>query len=174
MQSAVSAEVNPQSKAIQVMHVTYKTRAKFEDVVSRLEAQLGRHDVLAYQELVKDPKKAKDVEKIIAAQAGSSGLMIFAIYDHGSLLTIKKGKAQNAKQYIIGNPLVAARMTEHDIGAALYAPLRMLVYQTSDGEVRIEYDLPSSLFGQFGNPDIDVVAKDLDRKMSHLVSGAIN
>ena len=76
--------------------------------------------------------------------------MLFEIQQHGKLLGIV-GAARKAKQYVLGNPLIAIQMTRHDIRASLYAPLRMIVYEIEGHAVRAEYDLPSSLFGQFGN-----------------------
>ncbi len=133
-----------------------------------LRASLGRHDVSAYWDLVADPNRANEVEAILQRQEGSSGLMLFTTYDHGPLLTIK-GAPRKARQYVVGNPLYAARMTQHDIRAALYAPLRALVYVDDSGRTTVEYDLPSSLFGQFGNHKVNEVAAELDRKMSALV-----
>jgi hypothetical protein len=52
--------------------------------------------------------------------------MIFAAYDHGALLNIKSAP-RKAKQYVVENPLIAARMTEYDVRAALFA-LRVPVY----------------------------------------------
>ena len=45
-------------------------------------------------------------------------------------------------------------MTQHDIRASLYAPLRVLIYENEEGKTCVEYDRPSSLFGQFGNDRI--------------------
>lgn len=115
--------------AITVNHVTYSSDTSFEAFTSALESQLGHHDISAYQRQLKNPKEAKDVEKILHAQEGSSGFMLFSTYDHGALLAIK-GAPQKARQYVIGNPLFAARMTEHDIRAALYAPLGFLSMPT--------------------------------------------
>ncbi len=72
----------------------------------------------------------------------------------------------------MGNPLVAARMTQYDIRAALYAPLRILVYEADDHATRVEYDLPSSLFGQFDNPEVTTVALSLDAKLARLIEKA--
>ena len=36
----------------------------------------------------------------------------------------------------------------------------------------VEYDLPSSLFGQFGDERVDRVAAMLDRKLENLVTTA--
>lgn len=87
--------------------------------------------------------------------------MIFGHQEHGKLLNIK-GKPRKAIQYLIGNPLTAVEMTQYDVRAALYAPLRIIVYEGEDGVVYAEYDLPSNLFGQFGNEAILNIAKGLD------------
>jgi uncharacterized protein (DUF302 family) len=65
-------------------------------------------------------------------------------------------------------------MTEHDIRAALYAPLRVLVYEDADSKLQVEYDLPSTLFGQFRNSQVDAVAKELDDKLAMLVQASSN
>ena len=64
-------------------------------------------------------------------------------------------------------------MTQHDIQAGLYAPLRVLIYENEEGKTRVEYDRPSSLFGQFNDDRIAPVASMLDRKLEALVAAAI-
>ena len=59
-------------------------------------------------------------------------------------------------------------MTQRGIGSGLYAPLSLLVAGDEGGTV-LEYDRPSTLLGQFDNPDIDEVARELDEKMAALV-----
>ena len=83
------------------------------------------------------------------------------------------GQTKKAVQYLLGNPLFAVRMTQHDIRAGLYAPLRVLVYEDEGGKTCIEYDRPSSLFGQFGHASVTEVATMLDRKLEQLVAEAI-
>ena len=64
-------------------------------------------------------------------------------------------------------------MTQHDIRASLYAPLRVLLYENEEGKTCVEYDKPTSLFGQFGHVEINATAAMLDRKLDALVSAAI-
>lgn len=64
-------------------------------------------------------------------------------------------------------------MTLHNVAAGLYAPLRLLVYEIGEGKTCLEYDRPSSLFGQFHNDRITAVAEMLDRKLEELVAGAV-
>ena len=103
--------------------------------------------------------------------AGPIGFMLFATHNHGALLRLA-GQQRKAVQYVVGNPLFALQMTQHDIRASLYAPLRVLIYENEDGKTCVEYDKPSSLFGQFGDDRISPTAAMLDRKLEALVAKA--
>ena len=63
-------------------------------------------------------------------------------------------------------------MPRHAIGASLYAPLRVLIYEADDGKTCIEYDRPSSLFGQFGDERVGRVAAELDQRLEDLEATA--
>src|ERR1044072_2954014 len=103
--------------------------------------------------------------------AGPSGFMLFSTNDPGSLLRLA-GQEHKAVQYVVGNPLFALQMTQHDIRASLYAPLRVRIYEDEGGKPCGEYARPSSLFGQFGNDRIAPTAAMLDRKLEALVSAS--
>jgi uncharacterized protein (DUF302 family) len=154
-----------------VDHVGLVSNKPFEDVAKAFERQMGRFDPNVSKSLAEngdtDEAKAK-----FEAMAGRSGFMLFGKADHGSLLRIA-GQKRKAIQYVVGNPLFALQMTRHDIRASLYAPLRVLLYQNEEGKTCVEYDKPSSLFGQFGHAEIAATAAMLDRKLDALVSAAI-
>jgi uncharacterized protein (DUF302 family) len=57
------------------------------------------------------------------------------------------GKARNTLQYDIGNPLTASVMTRHQLSAALYPPIRVVLYENDAGHSVFEYDQPSTTFG---------------------------
>jgi uncharacterized protein (DUF302 family) len=75
-------------------------------------------------------------------------------------------------QYDIGNPLTASRMTRHQISAGLYAPIRVLLREDSEGRVAFEYDRPVSVFGQFHDAEVDLVAQQLDRDLQAALEDA--
>jgi uncharacterized protein (DUF302 family) len=152
-------------RKIEVRHVSLEISADFESFTQALERSLGRFDYSLYKDLETDPRS---VEKRLKELAGEEGLMLFNVQEHGRLLNIV-GSPRKAKQYVVGNPLIAITMTRHDIRAALYAPLSMLVYEADDRSTQIEFDQPSSLFGQFNNPDITTVARSLDTKLANLI-----
>ena len=98
-------------------------------------------------------------------------LSIFLTRDHGMLLGIY-GMTRKAVQYEIGNPFTASSMTRHQLAAANYAPLRVILYEPDNGGTRIEYDLPSSLFGQFGDDRVTKVGRGLDVALERALRAA--
>lgn len=153
-----------------VAHVRTETNKPFEEVAKALERQLATFD----PELRRAVAESGDTEAVkakIEAMAGFSGFMLFGTKDHGALLRLA-GQKRKAVQYVIGNPLFAVQMTQHDIRASLYAPLRILLYVNDGGKTCVEYDKPSSLFGQFANERIQPTAAILDRKLEALVSAS--
>jgi uncharacterized protein (DUF302 family) len=153
-----------------VVHVRLATDKPFEEVAGAFERQLGRFDPDAYRSLAAEGD-AEGVKAKIEAMAGPSGFMLFATQDHGALLRLA-GQKRKAIQYVVGNPLLALQMTQHDIRASLYAPLRVLLYE-KEGKTYLEYDKPSSLFGQFDDDRVARVAGLLDRKLEDLVRAAV-
>ena len=153
-----------------VHHIRLTTAKPFDQVRSDFERQLGRFEADAYTS-VAAAENAETARTRIEAMAGPSGLMLFAMYDHGSLLRVV-GLTRKALQYVVGNPLSAIQMTQHAIGASLYAPLRVLLYENDEGKTCVEYDRPSSLFGQFGDDRIAQVASSLDQKLEDLAATA--
>ena len=153
-----------------VDHVRRETDKPFEDVAKAFERQLGRFDPDVYKALA-GSGDAEAARAKIEAMAGPSGFMLFATHNHGALLRLA-GQKRKAVQYVVGNPLFAFQMTRHDIRASLYAPLRVLIYEDDEGKTCVEYDRPSSLFGQFGNDRISPTAAMLDNKLEALVAVA--
>ena len=153
-----------------VEHVRVTTGKPFAEVTAAFEGRLGKFDPEVYQRLREggDPEEAR---ARIGAMVGPSGFMLFAARDHGKLLRLF-GQQRNAVQYTVGNPLFAVEMTRHALGAGLYAPLRVLVYEAEDGKTCIEYDRPSTLFGQFGDVRVSRMAADLDQKLEELAATA--
>lgn len=155
-----------------ITHVNYKSSKPFAAVTAAIEKQLGKFNPEIDKSLSSEPLNAADIESKMRAMEGSSGLMIFAVRDHGHLLALK-GKPALAKQYEIGNPLVALEMTRHDLRAGEYAPLRIYVYVGEDNLTHVDYDLPSSIFGRFQSKQVVEVAKSLDEKLEKLVTTAL-
>ena len=153
-------------KIITVSHQQILLNSTYELFTGNLESLVKRlHPDYASGALM----APQDVQSYLESLQGDTGLILFNIQNHGDLLNLY-GKPRKAKQYVIGNPLIAIQMTVQDIRAALYAPLRMIVYESDDRNVFAEYDLPSTLFGQFGNANVLEVAKGLDIKLLNVIN----
>jgi len=154
--------------SINVSHQCVALKGTYENFIQKIEIVLNRLDPNWSAALPGDPE---GVRQYLTKVAGDTGLMIFGHQDHGKLLVIR-GKPRKAIQYLIGNPLTASEMTQYDIRAGLYAPLRILVYEGDDHLLYAEYDLPSTLFGQFGAEQVLAVSKELDRSILAVILAA--
>jgi uncharacterized protein (DUF302 family) len=167
-----SDDAAPAPTVSSVTHINVKSSKSFDAVTKVIESQLGKYEAQAVGALLRPPVNVAEVESKIHAMEGSSGLMLFAVRDHGQLLALK-GKKTLARQYEIGNPLVALEMTQWDVRAGEYAPLRIFVYVGDDNQTHVDYDLPSTIFGRLHSAQVDKVAQGLDQKVEMLVANAI-
>jgi hypothetical protein len=167
-QSAGANEEYPimTKQIISVEHVRVESAKSFADVRAALERTLPQLD----PSLVKALGEG-DVERASREKKEGSELSIFLVRDHGALLKIA-GKARNALQYDIGNPITASLMTRHRLAAALYAPIRVVLYENDAGHGVFEYDQPSSTFGQFGDERVTVIARGLDAALARALTRA--
>ena len=159
--SASAKEPKVSRHDIQVEHIRIDSPKPYEEVRAALE-KLPRFDdriraLLHYGEIARVTDELKHLQ-------GDAGLVIFSVATHGEWLQILSDK-RNARQYVIGNVLVSTQMTQHELAAGLYAPLRVMLYENGAGTATFEYDRPSTLFGQYGDERVTAVAKDLDRQI---------
>lgn len=156
------------SRQVSVMHQDLEIGVSYALFTRNFEAILGRFDPTVSAVLASDPAAA---QARIRQMEGEQGLMIFAVQNHGALFALA-GAQRNARRYHVGNPGIAFQMTRHDIRTGLYAPLSVLVYEATPGTVRVEFDQPSTLFGQFGDADVLAVARALDGKLEKVIERA--
>jgi uncharacterized protein (DUF302 family) len=152
---------------LQVEHVRIEAAKAFADVKAALEELVPPLDPAIPETLWQG-----HIEQAKEALERGPELAIFSARDHGGLLRIV-GLARRAVQYEIGNPLTATRMTQHQLPAALYAPLRVVLYENDAGRAVFEYDRPSLLFGQFGDERVTAVARELDASLERVLLKAV-
>ena len=154
-------------RPVQIEHVRIESTKPFADVRAALEETVPPLDPTI-------PEALRQGDIVRASEALQRGpeLAIFSARDHGGLLRTAD-LARHAVQYEIGNPLTATKMTRHRIAAALYAPLRVVLYENEAGRAVFEYDRPSSLFGQFADERVTTVGRELDTSLERaLVTAA--
>jgi uncharacterized protein (DUF302 family) len=160
--------INTSVEKITVGHVAIRSSKSFNAVRAALEALIPRLDD-GFLTLLRFGLVDRARQELEAAAT----LSIFGTRDHGALLAIA-GLKRQAIQYDIGNPLTASMMTRHKISAGLYAPIRVLLRESPEGEVAFEYDRPISIFGQFGDERVDSVDRKLDENLKDVLQGAAN
>jgi uncharacterized protein (DUF302 family) len=133
------------------------TRARFDHEVPPLDPAI-------IADLVLGSASWAQVEQAIETRIGPHGLFALARLDQGALLSLD-GQPLEATLYLVGNPLIARRVTAERPAGALYAPFRVAVFSDDDG-VQVSYDQPSSVFASLGSAVIDEIAADLDAKIA--------
>ena len=160
----MAASISP--RTIEISHVVIETLKPFDEVRASLEVLILPIDpeipVLLENGITDRLKQRLDA---------APELSVFLTREHGRLLGIY-GQARCAVQYEIGNALTASTMMRRTLAAGLYAPVRIVLYELDDGRSRFEYDLPSSLFGQFGDEIITELARKLDIALVRALSSA--
>lgn len=146
---------------IQVEHIRIDSDKSYSEVRAALE-KLPRFDdrirvLLQYGQIECVKAELKEIQ-------GDAGLVIFSVATHGDWLQIISGK-RNAAQYVIGNILVSTQMTQHQLAAGLYAPLRVMLYENEANTATFEFDRPSALFGQYDDERVTRVARELDQEI---------
>ena len=155
-----------------VQHCEHVSQRPFEAVVAAFEAELGSvEDPALIPGEVASATSQADFEARIRAFEGRSGFMRFLTNDHGAWMA-RIGAEAKIRSYVIGNPLLAQTMITHDPGVGLNVPIRVVIFQAKTGEVRLGYDLPSSLMSRLRNDKVSAAALKLDAKLRALAEHA--
>jgi len=154
-------------RTVQLEHIKIESTKPFAEVKAALESSVPLLDTGIFGLLQRG-----EIDHARVELGRLPPLSIFGGRDHGALLRIT-GQSHKALQYEIGNPLTATRMTQHRPPAALYAPLRVLLYEDEAGHAVFEYDRPSSLFGQFGDERVTAIARELEANLERALFKAV-
>jgi uncharacterized protein (DUF302 family) len=162
-----------ENKPFNGVRTVVTTSVGFDEVLARLQAQMGRASVQEIVALARMPiTRAEYVREVEERFVGDSGFMLFAEIDHGGWLS-KFGISRRSVRWILGNPLIAITMIRHDISAGLFAPVELLLTEAEDGQgTTVTYVRPSTLMAIEQNPPLLDAARVLDEKCDALVAGA--
>jgi uncharacterized protein (DUF302 family) len=151
------ADITVTRRTLQVEHVRIDSTKTFAEVEAALDDSVPQIELSVNAALA-------GVEQGATVSELRPKLFIFLKRDHGALLQVT-GRPAKALQYEIGNPLTALRVTRFQLPAALYAPLRVVLYENAAGGATFEYDRPSTLFGQFGDEELTAIGREVDAEL---------
>jgi uncharacterized protein (DUF302 family) len=153
-------------------HIEVLCDHSYDQVTASLQERLGSFaDPAKFRSQLPAAASWAQIEKTIEGVLGDSGLSIFHKVEHGDLLSLLAGNPQCVSQYAIGNPLLAVRMIQHEPGVAVYAPLRLAVYEDGEGKCLVACDRFTSLLARYQHPDIASTAKLVEQKVDALAAG---
>jgi uncharacterized protein (DUF302 family) len=153
-----------------LVHCEHVSERTFDEVVAAFEKAVGVVDGEAFRKVVASSTTGEEFEKGVRTFEGTSGFMRFLDVDHGAWMT-RIGLRARCKLYILGNPLIARTMLQHDLGVGLNVPVRAMIYEDQKtGGTRLAYDLPSSLMARLRNEKVTAAARLLDEKLAALAT----
>jgi uncharacterized protein (DUF302 family) len=159
-------------KEINVERFSITSSKTFGEVAKALEASVGHPNMNTFMSDIVSASSFADLEQIIHAATGPSGLMQFMRFDLGEIVRKDRGdNAPRSLRYLIGNPLIMKQMLERSPDAGSYAPVTILVDERPDG-VWLSYDRMVSFLALYGSSEALKVARDLDAKIETLLTKA--
>lgn len=105
----------------------------------------------------------KEVRKLVA----KNGMMVLAELNQGKILSMT-GLSVKAISLFVGNPQVGKKLFTQDHAVGIAVPVRLNIYEGTDGKTYVNYFKPSEQFASFKNKKIQMIAKMLDKKMAML------
>ena len=88
------------------------------------------------------------LEQILKAK----GVKLFALIDHSGEAERAGMQMRNTKLLIFGNPKAGTPLMMASPSIAIDLPLKLLIWEETDGKVRISYNAPSYLQARHGLP----------------------
>jgi uncharacterized protein (DUF302 family) len=159
---------------LNVERASYVSQKPFYEVLKALDASVGHPNMAELSRNIRKANTVWEVDEIVRASVGSSGLIEFLRFNHGEVVHKgKSGSIPGLVRLVVGNPSIMRRMAEHVPDAGSYAPVTILIDERPDG-THLSYDRMASLLECYGNEDALKVARDLDAKIEILLASAAN
>ena len=142
----------------------------FDAVVAALKSAVGQPDTVEFFRKTRATNSFPDLERVVRSGLGRTALMLFAEFDLGDILRRETGyTTPRIVRFVVGNPLIMKEMVKHEPDAGSYAPVTVLIDERHDG-VHVSYDKMESYLLHYGSSEALAVARNLDAKITSLLS----
>jgi uncharacterized protein (DUF302 family) len=150
------------------VRMRYDSAKGYDELLAALLADIGDKPVQIndFATATDDWQSYRDK---VEPHAGPSGFMLFNLIDHGAWIT-KAGIDRRVMRVVLGNPLIAITMLQHDVTAGLFAPVELLIVDEGEGRSSLTYVKPSSLMVVENHPELLSAAEELDAKLAALAT----
>ena len=73
---------------------------------------------------------------------------------------------------LVDVPIVGKKLFTAGHAVGLFVPVRIFVYEGTDGHTYVSYLKPSAALGQLNNPQVSMIAQMLDQKIQGIAQAA--
>jgi uncharacterized protein (DUF302 family) len=143
------------SCAIAIIGIAFSGMAMAQDSIVTLQSQHS------FDQTVSQVKSA----------TSQNGLMVMGHLDQGKMLSMT-GLQLKAESFLVGNPNMGKKLFTADHSVGLFVPVRIFVYEGSDGHAYVSYEKPSAALGQLNNSKVSMMAQMLDKKIQGIAQAA--
>jgi uncharacterized protein (DUF302 family) len=159
-------------REVQVQRVSVVSTQPFDQVVARIDDQIGHPDLAAFRKSFAAAHNQAEMEKVVEPVTRPKGIMEFTRFDLGEVLRKENGATTpRVLRIVAGNPLIMKEMVKHVPDAGSYAPVTILIAEHPDG-VHVSYDRMASYLAPYGSSEARKVARDLDAKIEAILTAA--
>lgn len=157
---------------VPVERIEFISQKSFQQVLDGVHGGLGHPQ---FEQFVRHIAQLNDWEEFmtaVAAEAGSSGLMVFLELDLGGVVA-RDPEATGFREVriIAGNPVTMESMVRTSPAAGAFAPVTILIFESADG-VHLRYDTLTSAVGSELSAEALVHARKLDTSVTELLRSA--
>ena len=160
---------DPQETRFDGVRIRIDSDNTYEDLVAALRSEVGERPESITELPAAFFNDWASFSTEISRYLGSSEFMLMHLIDHGEWLQTA-GINRKALRAILGNPLISITMLRHDLTAALFAPVELLLLEEDDNRSSVTYVKPSSIMVIDDNPPLRAAARELDEKLGALVA----
>ena len=143
------------SLAVAVLGVTFSGLALAQDSIVKIQSQKGFDQTVS----------------AVQSATSQNGLMVMGHLNQGKMLSMT-GLQLKGESFLVGNPNMGKKLFTADRAVGLFVPVRIFVYEDSDGHTYVSYVKPSAALGQLNNPQVSMMAKMLDMKIQSIAQAA--
>ncbi|BAL79039.1 DUF302 domain-containing protein [Bradyrhizobium cosmicum] len=155
---------------VEVERFSLTSSKPFDAVVAALKSAVGQPNMVEFFKETRATNSFADLERVVRRGLGRTDLMLFAEFDLGDILRRETGsRTPRIIRLVVGNPLIMKEMVKHVLDAGSYAPVTVLIDERPDG-VHVSYDKMESYLLPYGSPEALAVARNLDTKITTLLS----
>lgn len=119
-------------------------------------------------------ESSKNFDQTVSAfkkMVAGNGMMIMGQLNQGHVLSMT-GISVKSHTFFVGNPNVGKKLFTADRAAGAVVPVRVNIYEDTNGHTYVAYIPPSEEVASLNNKKVDMIAKMLDQKL-HKLTGMI-